>query len=67
MYIYNASKFIIKRVCPASLSFYKGGVRMSKKYIFLNRNDIYAIYYRCINTVYYNLRFKNKTQIIILN
>lgn len=40
---------------------------MSKKYIFLNRNDIYAIYYRCINTVYYNLGFKNKTQIIILN
>lgn len=41
---------------------------MSKKYVFLNnRTDIYAIYYRCINTVYYNLGFKNKTQIIILN
>ena len=44
----------------------KGGLRMSKKYIFLKRNDIYAIYYRCNNTVYYNLDFTGKTQIIKL-
>ena len=39
---------------------------MSKKYIFLNRKDIYAIYYRCAHTIYYNLDFDNKTQIILM-
>lgn len=39
---------------------------MSRKYIFLKRKDIYAIYYRCTCTIYYNLDFSNKTQIILL-
>ena len=39
---------------------------MSKKYIFLNRKDIYAVYYRHICTIYYNLDFDSKTQIILL-
>ena len=39
---------------------------MSKKYIFLNRKDIYAIYYRHTRIIYYNLDFDNKTQIILM-
>jgi hypothetical protein len=38
---------------------------MMKKYVKLNRTDIYAVYYIVEKVIYYNLNFSNKTQIII--
>lgn len=34
------------------------------KYINYDNQDIYALYYRKNNTIYYNLNFDGKTQII---
>lgn len=39
---------------------------MERKYIFLNRHDIYAIYCRSARILYYNLDFSGKTQIILM-
>ena len=38
---------------------------MSKKYIFLDRQDIYAIYYRSNHTIYFNINGL-RSQIILI-
>ncbi len=38
---------------------------MIKKYIHFYSREIYAIYYRKGNTIYYNLNFFGKAQLII--
>jgi len=39
---------------------------MIKKYVRYHRIDVYALYYRKTNTIYYNLNFKVKMQLILL-
>ena len=38
---------------------------LKKKYIFYNSTVIYAIYYKQVKTVYYNLNFKSTTGVIV--
>ena len=40
---------------------------MSVKYISFDRKDVYAIIYRNINLVYYNLDFMGETQLYIMH
>ena len=42
-----------------------GCVLLKKKYIFYNSTVIYAIYYKQVKTVYYNLNFKSTTGVIV--
>ena len=39
---------------------------IAKKYIEYNNDRIYAIYYNSNNTIYYNVNFRGKTQMIIV-
>jgi len=39
---------------------------MTKKYVAMGRTDIYAVCYGKERTIYYNVDFKNSTQMIIL-
>nr|DAJ99581.1 MAG TPA: hypothetical protein [Caudoviricetes sp.] len=41
-------------------------IMLSKKYIYYKRKTIYAIYYRSLHTIYYNLDFSGTTQKIML-
>ena len=41
-------------------------VCMIKKYIYWKNPRIYAIYYFCNNTIYFNLNFSGKTKLYIL-
>lgn len=38
---------------------------VTKKYINYNRDEIYAIYYREVHTIYYNLDFKGEVRLIV--
>lgn len=39
---------------------------MDKKFLKLERKDIFAVYYRCNKTLYYNIKFNGKTKITLL-
>ena len=43
-----------------------GRMIRNAKYIYYKREDVYAIYYRSTQTIYYNIDFKAETQIIII-
>lgn len=42
------------------------GELMRKRYIIYNKKQVYAIYYRNIDTVFYNTDFMGETQLILL-
>jgi len=38
-----------------------------KKYVYYKHTNVYALYYRLNNTLYYNRNFKGKCKLIIFN
>lgn len=38
---------------------------IKRKYITHNRDDVYAVYYNDIKTMYYNINFSKETKLII--
>ena len=38
---------------------------MVKKCVYMDRTDIYAVYFRKENIIYYNMSFKETTMIIV--
>jgi len=49
-----------------SQTYKKGGETIEKKYVFYKLGNIYALYYRKENTLYYNKNFTCGTKIIYL-
>jgi hypothetical protein len=51
---------------PIFTKFERGMRNMIKKHIKYKRKEVYALYYRSTETIYYNLDFVGKIQLILL-
>lgn len=53
------------RIYNSNMAHQKGCGKLNKKYIHYYNSEIYALYYRVTNTIYYNLNFVSETHIIL--